>query len=212
MASTEMVHQPTTIDADRLHLARFRDNRVRELEKQHVATWSEMAELCTLVEQQGDWKILGFESYNRWLLDAAPVCRSSVYAAQGLVRELNEIPTEELRQIPPGNAKVLAAVPKSKRTKSLVQAAKESRPAAFTKHVQEKHPELHIETMVPRKFKFEASQATIIDAAMLMANILETGEVMEEIEMAPEALLEKICADYMERNRPLYEKIRERNL
>lgn len=203
-----LVRTETTIDADRLHLAKFRDNRVRELERQQISTWSEMAELCTLVEQQGDWKILGFDSYGQWLVDAAPQSRSTIYAARGILSELKEIPQEELRQIPPGNAKVLAKVPKAKRTKSMLQKAKEQRPAAFTAHVQEKHPELHIETLVPRKYKFEASQSTIIDAAMLMANIIETGEVIEEIQMAPEALLEKICVDYMGTNRALYEKIK----
>lgn len=203
-----IIGQSSDIETNRLALAQERDRRVRELERRHVATWSEMAELCRLIDEQGDWKVLGFESYGKWLKDAAPQSRSAVYAARGILEELKEVPTDEIRQMALGSAKALAMVPASKRTRELVRRATQERPQAFTATVQAKHPELHIETTMPRKFKFEASQSMVIDAAMLMANILETGELMDEPEMAPEALLEKICADYMDRHRGMYEKIK----
>lgn len=196
------------ISDERRLLAQDRDQRVRALERQHVSTWSELAELCQLIEEQRDWEILGYESYGKWLVDAAPQSRSGIYAARGILKELNEIPQAELRQIPPGNAKILAKVPKSQRSENLLSKAKEQRPREFTAHVQQTHPDLHIETLVPRKFKFEESQGKIIDAAMLMANIIETGEFMEEADLAPEVLLEKICADYMDRHRGIYDRIR----
>lgn len=204
----QTVNTETFDDVARLTLAQTRDGRVRELERQYIATWSELAELCRLIEEQQDWRALGFESYGKWLINACPHSRSAVYAARGLLEELKELQTADLREIPLGSAKTLAKIPASKRTDVIIAKAKSSKPAEFVTHVQEKHPELHIETEVPRKYKFDASQAKVIDAAITMANILEAEAMVEGPMMADEVALEKICADFMRRHQAEYEAIK----
>jgi hypothetical protein len=194
------------ISESRYALAEERDGRVRELERQHVSCWSEMAGLCQVIEEQEDWRILNFSSFNRWLLDAAPQSRSAMYAARGLLKELEGVETKDLRQIPLGSAKVLAAVPKRSRTKKLIQLAKRP-PREFKAHVQDNFPDLHIETSNRRSFEFKRSQEKIIDGAIAMVNILEAGEVTEEQEMSEEEALTLICKFFMEKHEHEYGKI-----
>ena len=195
------------VSVERRAVARERDHQVRELERQHVACWSEMAALCQLIEEMEDWKVLGFESYNRWLLDAAPQSRSAMYAARGLLKELQSVPKEQLREIPLGSAKVLALVPRRSRTKGLIAEAKKV-PREFKAHVQDKFPELHIESSSKRSFEFTRSQEKLVDDAIQMTSIVEAGEMTDDNIPDEEA----VCIwakEYTENNRPTYEKIKK---
>lgn len=196
------------IAQERMSLAVERDSRVRELERQHVATWSEMAELCQAVEEQQDWKLLGFPSYHQWLLDAAPQSRSAMYAARGLLAELKEIPIETLRQIPLGSARTLAMVPRARRGETIVLAATRARPKAFREAVVEKFPDLHIEADERMAFRMSRSQRKVVEGALLMVSVIEAGEVVDEPILADEEALTLICKGYLEENRERYEKIK----
>ena len=195
------------IEPERLALATERDYQVRQLERQHVACWSQMAELCRVIEEQEDWRILGYSSFNTWLLSAAPQSRSAMYAARGLLKELEGLETSDLREIPLGSAKVLASVPKRSRTQKLIEAAKRP-PSEFKANVQDKFPELHIESSSKRSFEFSRSQEKIINGAIEMANIVEAGEWTED-EMPEAEALSLICKEYIEHNRAGYLKIKK---
>jgi hypothetical protein len=212
MSNFGQVQVPEDVDEGRLAIATARDHRVRELEKQHVACWSEMAELVKLVEEQQDWRILNYQSFSSWLKSAAPQSRSAMYAAKGLLDELKDLPQEELRQIPLGNAKVLAAVPKRSRTKGLLTAAKTERPQKFRAQVDEKFPDLHLETVHNWTFKFKKSQRKRVRMTLDMAKILDAEEMLDddalEDSMSDEEAFEEICEYYRDARESEFEQIK----
>jgi hypothetical protein len=198
----------------RLVQAKERDSRVRELERQHVATWSEMAELCAQVEEFEDWRILGFESYGLWLKDAAPQSRSAMYAARGLLQELKELPKETLRQVPLGSAKLLAKVPKARRTKKLLAKATTQRPSDFRETIQEQLPDLHIEGIQNWTFKFTKSQRKKARSVLDMVKMIDAEELLddedlEDYEMSDEDAMEYALEAAAQCMKADYEKIKK---
>jgi hypothetical protein len=189
-----------SIEAERLVLFSLHDERVRELEKQHVASWSEMAEICLLIDGNSEWRIGGYRSFGAWLESAAPQSKAAMYAAMGLVKELRQDVSEgELRQIPLGSAKVLAKMPRRLRKRNIENAKK--RPREFVKDVQAAHPELHIETEVPRQYAFTASQADKIDGAVELAKMLFDLT-------SDEQAWESIAVEFMQSHQETWEKIK----
>jgi len=201
---SEAAHLPMdqfeNIEASRRSLAAEHDKRAREIERQRTEQWSELADICMCVRDAEEWRILGFSSFNRWLLDAVPKSRSSVYAAMGVVEELQDVTKEDLSQIEQGNATILSKLPKKMRqSRKVIAAAKSLPPRKFIEKIQEQAPDLHIEQKVARKLKFTPTQEKTIDAAIGMVRLLT------EDEMSDEDALESICADYLEGHRKQYE-------
>jgi len=187
------------VSSDRLALAQAHDSRFRELERIKTEVWSEQAELAITIQDNTEYLELGFQSFGRWLASAAPKSRSAMYAYMALVRELEEVPTKDLRQMDVGSAKVVAKVPKRLRSPEIIEAAK-LEPRETVKFVQERHPDLHIETQVPRQYAFTRTQATAIDGA------IELCRVIKGVDTEPEAL-EAICADYLISHQDVWKKI-----
>lgn len=201
-AEASLESRIASAESNKLAVASLHDARVRELEKLHVATWSEMAELCIVIQDNCEWECLGFESFNAWLLDAAPKSRSAMYVAMGLVKELaGDVATADLRQIEIGSAKVLAKLPKKMRKKPETIAAAKRRPREFVQHVQKTAPELHIETIAPRQFAFTASQERIIQGC------LELVKLLLDITSDEEAI-EAICADFIGEHQEQFDKMK----
>lgn len=189
-------------------LAKEHDSRMRELERQHTATWSEMADIAMLVRDNREWEPLGFHSFNDWLKSAAPHSRAAIYAGMGLVSALGDVSKADLAQIPQSTAKVLKALPKSMRRKaSVIQKAKDLSPRKFVSEIQQSAPELHIEKIHKRAFAFEDSQEKVIDAGIEMANMLEVGYLSDERPLSDEAALERIVAEWMQTQQLLYDAI-----
>ena len=194
-------------------LATEHDARMRELEAQQIATWSEQAEIATLVRQNREWELIEIEvenakkkkvrrlctSFNDWVCNACPKSRAHIYAAMGLLASLeDDIPKEDLREIPQTTAKVMKALPsKDRKDPAILKKAKTMQPREFVGEMQRERPDLHIEAHVPRKFHFEASQEGVIDAAIAMADILEAGHWLDQPLLPPEVCLEKICSSWM---------------
>lgn len=202
--------------ADELRLvqAKERDTRVRELERQHVATWSEMATLCIQVEDFQDWRLLGFESFGTWLRDAAPQSRSAMYAAMGILKALEGVEAKDLRQIPLSSAKVLASLPKRARTKSLIAKAKLEQPKQFRETVIEAHPDLHIESVQNWTFKFSKSQRKKVRMVLDMVKMIDAEELLddddlEDYEMSDEDAMEYALEAAAQCMKADYEKIKK---
>lgn len=218
LAEVSLESRLVAAESNKLALAALHDSRVRELEKQHVACWSEMAELSLVIRDNHEWEMLSrekpvicetcgavacteFHSFNAWLADAAPHSRSAMYMAMGLREELQDVPTKDLREIPLGSAKVLAKVPKSRRKdRETIKAAKK-KPREFVAHIQQTQPDLHIETVAPREFKFTGSQEQVIDGAIELVRLLMGLGSDEEC-------LEALCADFISENQELYAKMK----
>jgi hypothetical protein len=170
------------------------DRRVREIERQLAASWSELAEIAIAVRDGQEWRILGFSSFNAWLADAAPRSRAMIYSAIGLLEELTDVPIQELRQIGIGNAHILKKLPRASRTsRGVLEAAKALPPRQMLATVIQSHPDHHLEDIATQKFKFTASQWIAIEEAIEECMSQYDGEITTR-----EEALEAICAEWME--------------
>lgn len=189
--------------------------RVCEIESQYKTIWIELADLCISIRDGEEWKLLDYvcqdpscrmidqhshkyRSWNHWLMTTCPCSRSYAYLAIGVREELKDISDGDLREITLGNARILKAVPKGKRSKTLVDSAKKRRPAKLTAEAMEAAPEAHLETILARAFNFSASQSEVIDAA------LELVKLLEEVPSDEEAI-EYLASQYLQENRDRYE-------
>lgn len=192
----------TPSDLDMRHAqAAQRFVRAGELDRIYVSTWQEMGFLALEAERNEDWRLLGYTSPGLWLQTAFKRSRSVVYAAWGAVKELSDIPSEDLASIEHSTAHVLKKVPQSIREADpvLIQDAKNMTTDEFTAEVARKYPELHIEVRVRKAWKFEESQLDKIKEAIALAKLFNI-EISRD-----EDALEHICADYLLSNQQAFE-------
>src|SRR6267378_512944 len=187
------------IDISRVEQFHLLDARAREIEAITKSTWLELADLVIVIRDNELWKEGGYHSFHAWLLSACPTARSTAYAAIANLEELQDIPREDLKQIPPGNAGILAGVPKKHRNGKILKAAKSQTPREFTATVIREAPEAHIEQKICHKFRMTSSQSKILQAALDIWCILN-----DDPEAPPETSLEGILADYVLRYQDEY--------
>lgn len=177
---------------------------MKELEKQNVTNWVEMAEIAVLVRDNNEAPVLGYESWTDWLEFAAPQSAAAVHESIRILEKIgDDVPREEVRQMPKGNAKVVTFLPTSDRKDpEFIKGAKTLKPTKFVAEVQRKRPGLHIETMIKRKLGFSLTQSHIVDGAIAMYQVIE-----EKAEATAEEALEGACAEYILQHMDEYEKI-----
>jgi hypothetical protein len=163
--------------------AQNRDQFVREFERQW-ADWTEIAKCCIDIDLDRDWALLGFHSFEAWLVNAAPRSRSYLYLVIGRYKELSiDLPPEELAQISLGSAGVLRQLPSSMRRDPEVQRQARKQPKEFRESLRERHPGQHIETIVEVKLKFTASAWNVVSAAFDAYRLVdETASMADFVE------------------------------
>ena len=146
-----------------LERAQARDSFVRAFEQQ-FSNWVSIAKCCCDVERDRDWEVLGYESFGKWIANAAPRSRAYLYLVIGRYKELvPDIPEAELREIPLGSAGVLKQLSSSVRRQSKIRQAAKRKPSELRQVLSEIAPQQHIEALEPRTLKFTESQAAIFD-------------------------------------------------
>lgn len=188
----------------KLQLALTHDERMKELEKQNVSNWVEMAEIAIVVRDNQEAPLLGYESWTDWLKFAAPQSEAAVHQSIRILGQLAEdVPREELRQMPKSNAKILPYMDKEdRRDPKWIKKAKTMKPKTFVAEIQKKRPGLHIEKLAPRKYGFSISQSEIIDGAIAMYQVIE-----QKPEASAEEALEGAAAQYILEHMKEYEKL-----
>lgn len=143
--------------------AAARDSFVRDFESR-FSDWSSIAKVCIEVERDKDYLLLGFPTWNSWLLATAPKSRSYIYLVVGRYKELSpDIPEEELAQIPLGSAGVLRQLPSKIRQRVNVRQAAKQKPEKFVADLQAMEPLQHLEAKVRKEVFFTASQWAVIE-------------------------------------------------
>jgi len=189
------------IEISRAEQFQILDRRAREIEEITKTTWLELAELCVTMRDNQLWREGGYHSFNDWLKNSCPTARSTAYAAIGTLEQLTDISEHDLREIPPGNAHILAGVPKKQRNGKILKAAKSQTPQEFTATVIHEAPAGHIEQKICHKFRMTSSQSKILAAA------LDVWKMLNDDPNAPaEVALEGIVSDYMMSHQTEYEK------
>jgi hypothetical protein len=168
------------------------DKRAREIEEQWKSSWLELADLCATIRDNELWREGGYSSFGAWLQNACPTSRSMAYLAMGIREELREIPHDELKQIPLGNADILKHTPKQHRNGKVLAAAKNQPPREFIGTVVRESPDSHLEQKQCHKFRLAKSQSVVLQQGFDMWRFLN-----EDPHARGEDCLEGIIVDYM---------------
>ncbi len=133
-----------------------------------------------------------YESFNAWLLDAAPYSRSHCYAAKGIVEELSkDIPRDTLLRIDETNARTLLEVSSALRQDEAILRAAQTMPGPeFLEHIQTQHPLQHVEAT--KRFSVILSAT---NHAAVMEALDKVGELMHLDDRAGE--LVALCINFV---------------
>ena len=179
--------------------ARARDSHVREFERQ-FREWVEIARCCIEVEQDLDWRILGFPSFKAWLRDAAPASERYLYLVMGIYKGLiPDIPEAVLEQIPLGTATILerqVKSPKLRRDPQVLEAARQ-KPRQFTEAMQAIAPQQHVEGIVREPIHFTASQWAVVEKGRSTYELL-MGEPMGLAQFVEFLVAEWLDSEYQD--------------
>ena len=182
------------------------DAQARSIEKIFKSSWLELADICISMRDGQYWREGGFTSYNSWLLSACPCSRSWAYMAVGAREELKEIPIEDLREMPLGNAETLKLLPRSLRSDpEILEAAKSTTPREFVSRATSVAANTHIEQNVTIKFKGSASRAKVIQSCLDMWRMLNNEELSDM------EVMEAVCAFYMLAHQTEWNEINAKN-
>lgn len=176
-----------------LELAKRHDSYVRDFERRW-SDWTDIARICLTVDRDKEWELLGFHSWEHWLMDAAPKSRSYIYLVVGRYKELSaDIPEDELANIPLGSAGVLKALPRSLRKDPGVRKAAKSKPKQFREALKQDHPEQLLEAIEPMRIHFTSSQRLVFEETLEEYRAREGDEYASEADM-----VEDLCQRYRE--------------
>jgi hypothetical protein len=190
------------------------DGRLRELERQYKRSFVERGLILLEVEQRELWKHIldaetqqPYESLDRWICGAATHSRSDCFAALKAVKELRDVPTEKLLDMPRCNVGILQSLSSAVRKKpEVIKAAQEMTAKEFTSTLQEHFPDQHKEQVQAMHLATEKTERNVIDHAIDIAIELEECKSREEAMTA-------ICISYTQDNEVLYqERLRLRML
>jgi hypothetical protein len=161
-------------DAD---AARVLDERLRFLERQYKRNFVERGFILVEVEERQLWKELvdadtneKYTSFDRWVCGAASHSRADCFEAMRAVKELRDVPREQLMGIPRKNIGILSQLStKVRKDPDIIAAAQDSSKKEFIAHIQGNYPDQHVEQESKVTTYPTVSQREIIDSALEIA-------------------------------------------
>lgn len=130
---------------------------------------------------------LPYKSLNSWILRAAPYSHGDCHESLRSIKELHDIPIEDLMQTPRCNIKRLKEMSSTvRRLPSIRKAAQELSEEAFVEKIQADHPDQHLETKIKPTLRLTAAVVDALD------------EIGRELSIADrQGQLEALCVDFM---------------
>lgn len=170
--------------------------------------WGRLGRLCTLVERDKDYLLLGFESFGQWMMRVEEVSgysRASAYAYRDLFRSLEHLGEAAIEGMSLGSAHVVRQLPSAlQRNPEVLQKAKRMKPKELREYIAREHPESHVEMKEELCLKLDESVAILWHEALEGARLLNGDP-----QMTYEQFLElELLADWLDEKRPLIEKIK----
>jgi hypothetical protein len=188
----------------RAERAKFCTQWLQEYEKR--MNWPDFADMLLEVERDKLYLEIGANSWDEWAQKYAPKSYVSCYTFKTLRKELNEVPIEILRKVPPETAKWFAnsknispAMLKDPKIQEVMELPKQKAIAAAKKVA----PDQHIETLSNCLLKFTESQKRAFDEAREAYKAF-TGDATSR-----EDFIEALCADFWESETPVGLNMRE---
>jgi hypothetical protein len=202
MGTSVMYHQETRPILDSqtpLQRARSRHAEVVEI-CQHLVqalhAWGRLGKLCTLVERDKDYVLLGFETFGQWMMKIEEVSgysRASAYSYKKLYEELEPLWATDVHELSLGTANVVKLLPTSlQRDPAVRSAAKQMKPKQFREKIAKDHPDAHVEMKEKIELNLESSAATFFHEIVESMRVLE-----EDPELSYERAVEIAMASWM---------------
>ena len=174
------------------------DARMRVLEASWKRTFIERGLILLEVESRELWRWMvkpltseKYTSMSHWLANAATHSISDCRAALSAVKELRDVPREDLMAMPRCNISLLTQLSSEvRRDESVIKDAQTMTETQFTAKIAADHPLQHFESRKKITFKPVTSAGVIIEQAIEL--------VMSQEDLATrEAALEWLCAEYL---------------
>jgi hypothetical protein len=186
------------------------DGHLRMLERQYRRSFVARGLILLEVEERVLWAKLidsetgePYSSFERWIVSAATYSRSDCFAALKAVKELRDIPTDQLLDTPRCNVSILQSLSTAVRKQpEVVKAAQTMSQKDFVAQIEQRWPEMHVEERRTIHLNPVKGATAIIEETIAMAMLLEDVKTREEA-------LEAICAEYSNEHRDRYEQIRK---
>lgn len=164
------------------------DGRLRALESLWRRSFYERGLILHEVEQRLLWQKLNdsttgdpYTSFNRWVVDAAPHSRSDCYAALSVVKELRDIPRQQLSDIPRCNLSILQALSSQVRQdERVIQVASSSSQKDFVAMLEKDYPDQHIESRRLIHLNPTTSLSTVMQQGIELAKRVEGVTTREQ--------------------------------
>lgn len=154
--------------------AKILDERLRALETSYKRNFVERGFILLEMEERQLWKHLTdpetgakYTSFERWVVTAATHSRSDCFESLRAVKELRDIPREQLLEIPRKNIGVLSQLSSQvRKDPEIITAAQTASKRDFVTHIQEKHPDQHVEHESKLTVHPSTSAREVIDQAL----------------------------------------------
>jgi hypothetical protein len=160
--------------------AESRDSFIRAFDAQ-FSNWFAIAKCCVEMKRDKDYEILGYESFGKYITQAAPRSRSYLYLVIGRYEELApDIPEKELAEMSLGSAGVLKQLSPAIRRQSKIRQAAKGKPAELRQVLEQEFPQQHIESLVEKHLKFPLSQWEKIETAYETYKLTDETATLEE--------------------------------
>jgi hypothetical protein len=169
---------------------------------QAMHAWGRLGKLCTLVERDKDWELLGYSSFGAWMMaveEHSGYSRASAYAYMKLFQQLEK---HDIEGMSLGTAQVFKLLPAAlQRSPEVRSAAKRMKPKQFREKIATEYPDSHIETQEEVCLKLDEGVLKMWRETIDDVRILEDDPAMSH-----EAVLEHVLAWVLEQLRPAVEK------
>jgi|SRR5271157_1811143 len=160
---------------------------------QALHAWGRLGKVCTLVERDKDYLLLGFESFGQWMMRIEEVSGYSRAAAYQYMKLFRELETHDIEGMSLGTAHVFKQLPSAlQRDPGVLQAAKRMKPKQFREKIATEHPESHVEMKEAICLNIDGSFATMFH------EVVEAMRTLEELpELSYERAVEIAFASWM---------------
>lgn len=157
----------------------------------HTSLFVQMQLILVEVERRELWRYVVAEvssdttrfcaSLDEWICQGSGTGRKTAYDALACARALSHIPPEEREKIPRCNQKTMSKLSTEVSSRPDVRkAAKEESESAFTQKIVKEHPDQHILSKLPMRFKPDTDQREDIDRALELARMIDGAVTREE--------------------------------
>lgn len=148
-------------------------DRLRFLETQYKRNFVERGFILYEVEERGLWKYIidgdtcvPYTSFDRWVCGEASHSRADCFESLRAVKELRDVPREQLMNVPRKNIGILSQLStKLRKNPEVIKAAQTGSRKEFIALIQAKHPDQHVEHETKITAHPTKSQAAMIGEA-----------------------------------------------